>query len=113
MSVPKKQGHTPGPWDVGNGIEQPSNRPNGRTRCFVPVFAQSGREVARSELFTNPDVEAPANAALIAAAPDGLDANHAALTVLAMVAHGKATPEHIAAAIAKLEAAIVKAEGRS
>ena len=61
--------HTPGPWKVGNSIEQR----NGPREATV-VAADGVRVVARLHFNRMPDDPAEANAALIAAAPELLEA---------------------------------------
>jgi hypothetical protein len=90
--------HTPGPW-----IAAPYSSVVG-----APVVSASGRSVAKvtyfalGESFSNHDAESDANARLIAAAPEMLEA-------LRMYERG----EEATVLAATVRAAIAKAEGRA
>jgi hypothetical protein len=97
-------GHTQGPWTADDLYV--------KARGYRVATVHVGTSSAFDGSEHDGRAESYADAQLIAAAPAMLEANHAALTVLAMVAHGKATPEHIAAAIEKVGAAIASAEAK-
>ena len=92
--------HTPGPWFV--------DRLNGPTETHRPMLCVVTRDVTIAELDVDggpsQDVR-NANAALIAAAPDLLEACHALLTAY----NEQTTPTHME--WRAIEAAIAKAEG--
>lgn len=72
-----------------------------KDHCFMAqVFGPDGKNIADVEPQENPET-ATANARLMAAAPDLLEA------LKALVEHGTDSPQHLAA-----EAAIAKAEGQ-
>lgn len=102
-------GHTPGPWTLGAGRRHFAN-----LSVFAPIGETTFRwRVAlacRDDGEGMPQAEAEANARLIAAAPDLLDAVHRCLNLLEIVA-GPDEAAFIEKATAKVRAAIAKAEG--
>ena len=112
--------HTPGPWFTGVSYGFPGRvhaklEAIGHVRRFVAVadvlLSQSERMGDREVL----DDERNANARLIAAAPDLLEALRNALTQVADATSGypeRERHETPAATIARAEAAIAKAEGK-
>ena len=100
--------HTPGPWyavDNGHYID---------IKISDDIYAPSVADVSASKFLEGGD-NSKANASLIAAAPDLLEALKAAridiLTLYSLSASGMAEPAE--EWVSEIDAAIAKAEGRS
>jgi len=100
--------HTAGPWEIDGNIAVRSSGPNGRQVCLCEI-------TVRGRQYNETYDEAEANARLIAAAPDLLEALTDALFLMEL----SETREHPswdrtaapASAIGKARAAIAKADG--
>jgi hypothetical protein len=103
--------HTPGPWRLnGRAVESPKRMGLSVAQATSGMAAGS-RGSARID-----EAEAIANARLIAAAPDMLEALVAAkelADVMEGLTSGRSDDEWVWAAQATINAAIAKAEGRS
>jgi len=108
VKMPSEQGHTPGPWHVGQGNGEGS------------VFSEAGRMgwgpggttlAPICRMIEQDPAEDEANARLIAAAPDLLAACEDAVATLVRWADNSAWDERDDLTIDGLRAAIVKAEG--
>lgn len=100
------QRHTPGPWVL--------HRPGSMRACDGRHDSADGcRTIVEAEIVGVPRPEAEANARLISAAPDLLDAAHAAYHALKSYQHGNAAPDLAEECAAALMIAILKAVGPS
>lgn len=92
--------HTLGPWDaIGNLVRSPMHQPEGLPRGVQIVECRDGYFLPHTE-------EAKANARLIAAAPELLNALRSLVALYDTDEGCRSTPEYIAA-----RAAIAKATG--
>lgn len=104
-STPATDAHTPAPWLIAPHESRRVVRADGRSIAWCGTY---------------PEDEAIANARLIAAAPDLLDALRAVLAAERFsarspetVQQAEAKLDHIRAAAVKADAAIAKAEGHT
>lgn len=106
-AVPEVSGHTPGPWEV-------DRYPDGRALVFCAKFENShyGDWIADISGIADGGSKQKANARLIAAAPELLEALEACVTQLLL--HGWNDPADglkSCAALVKARAALAKAKG--
>jgi cytochrome c556 len=95
-----EQKHTPGPWSIGSPLNNPNNG--------FPIRSESGEEVAVVADWSHRANIERANARLIAAAPDLLEAAIHAEETLSLYVAETGEP---GAALDALRAAIAKAKG--
>lgn len=101
--------HTPGPWSTAPGDQTGFKTHSGRPGVYAPARPSDDYFVLKvAELDGNvPASEVDANARLIAAAPDMLEALRDILSTSGQRIHGRPTP----AQWARAQAAVAKAEG--
>jgi len=97
-------GHTPGPWTVEEGGDGPGG-------YWIEAVNEAKTICGRGD-WPNRPAESLANASLIAAAPDLLEAARGALSLVEELARGRMPDLHRYGWGETLRSAIAKAEGR-
>lgn len=102
--------HTPGPWAIGQEYgNQRDEIESALGNCVAVVWTRRGPELATARCCYKPDPELMANAHLISAAPELLEACEDAAAIMEdMLSEFSGCSE----VIAKVKAAIAKATGK-